>query len=545
MTAAPSRPIPVPERLPPYDAPSEMAVIAGVLLYPEAYARVATILEPQDFFDDRNRAIYVAAAAVAEPTALTVRVELERIGAFASAGGDDYLAELLASDNLQAVFYEPAARVVADMARRRALISAGSELVRAAYTGVGLEGAVAGVLELQGAASATTASLLLDWGTFWQRERVDEDWLLEPLFPRGRSISIYSAPGLGKSLLALDCAARLATGQRVLDQGAGEPLSVLYMDYEMTEDDVYERLSAMGFGPDADLMHFHYALLPALAPLDTAAGGAAVVHLASSVAAAVVFIDTTSRVISGKENDSDTILGLYSHTIRPLKALGCTVIRLDHMGKNAELGQRGTSAKKDDVDLAWLLEAREGGIRLRAEKRRQSWIPEYVDLVKLEDPLRHERADESWLLGTEPLAAHMAALEIPLDWGAKRIRPLLREAGISARNDVIASAIRYRKTRGHPSGTPSPADFGTPLGDTPDFRYGDTLGDTSGHPRDANGGVVPYIIRDTPQRDPDQGQNAYRRACLEPGCIGSMTARAGGQWVCDVDDWHRTTGEDR
>src|SRR5262249_30976444 len=51
------------------------------------------------------------------------------------------------------------------------------------------------------------AEALVDWPAFWATERRGEDWLVEPLLPRGRSIATHSKAKQGKSLLSLDVAA--------------------------------------------------------------------------------------------------------------------------------------------------------------------------------------------------------------------------------------------------------------------------------------------------------------------------------------------------
>jgi hypothetical protein len=67
----------------------------------------------------------------------------------------------------------------------------------------------------------------------------------------------------------------------------------------------------------------------------------------------IVVLDTVSRFITGKENDSDSWLQLYGRVHAPLKAAGIAGVRLDHMGKDAERGSRGSSAKSQDVDHVW------------------------------------------------------------------------------------------------------------------------------------------------------------------------------------------------
>jgi hypothetical protein len=339
----------------------------------------------------------------------------------------------------------------------------------------------------------------IDWPTFWATDHKAEDWLLEPVLPRGRSVATYAPSKTGKSEPALFLAACLATGRRVLDRPEGSPVDVVYLDLEMTETDLFERLDDMGFGPETDLSHLHYYLLPSLPPLDTPDGGTMLLAIARLHNAALVIIDTTGRAIAGEENSADTFRLYHQFTGQPLRADGRTVWRFDHAGKDLTRGQRGTSAKNDDVDLVWLLSRSDNGTRLHATHRRQGWIPEYVDLIRLEDPLRYELAAESWPEGTATLAGQLDKLDIPLGWGGKRVRRALRDAGQTARNNVIAAAIRYRKRAGTPSGTPSQQVSGTPFGDTLEFRYGDTLGDTLGHPATGDGGVCPPLMGDTPQ----------------------------------------------
>jgi hypothetical protein len=302
--------------------------------------------------------------------------------------------------------------------------------------------------EAQSIAAQDAPAAWVDWSTFWDIDPRAEDWLIEPVIPRGRSIALYSPAKQGKSLFTLDIVVRAATGQRVLDRPEGDPLTVVYFDLEMTEDDLYERLEDMGYGRETDLSHLFYYLLPALPPLDTFAGGQKVLEIARLHNADLVVIDTTSRVLGGPENDSDTMRAFYMYTGLPLKADGRTVLRLDHAGKSLERGMRGTSAKNDDVDLVWELKAEdEDAVKLRATHRRQSWVPETVIMSRRPDPLRHERTASTWPQGTAWLAEELDKLGIPVEWGARKVRKTLRENNVSARNETVAAAIRYRKIR--------------------------------------------------------------------------------------------------
>lgn len=287
-----------------------------------------------------------------------------------------------------------------------------------------------------------------DWAEFWTKDFHDDEWLCEPLLARGRSHALYASAKAGKSLLMLEVAAALATGRSTLRQAAGTPRNVVYLDEEMTEADLQERLVDMGYGPDDDLSHLHYFTLPCLPPLDTEAGGREVRRIADEYDAEIVVIDTMCRVITGDENSADTMKAFARFTGQPLKAAGRTVIRLDHAGKNQEQGQRGSSAKNDDVDVVWSLKATEDGVKLEATHRRISWVPESIDLTRTENPLRHRPAVASYVTGTKTLAEMLDRWDVPLNLGRGKVRSeYLEPREMKFSNKAITDALRWRRER--------------------------------------------------------------------------------------------------
>lgn len=282
----------------------------------------------------------------------------------------------------------------------------------------------------------------VDWDDLWDKDSAADDWLYPDVFARGRGHAIYASHKAGKSLFTLHAAARMATG--------AAPVAVLYLDYEMTEDDLRERLEDMGYGPGADFSRFHYALLPTLPPLDTAHGGEALDQLVEQVQdlhpahELFVVIDTTSRAVHGDENDADTFQDFYRFTGIRLKRRAVTFTRLDHAGKDPGRGQRGSSAKGDDVDLVWKLEPTDNGVRLKRELTRISWAKESVSFAMTEEPLHYQRA-VTWVAGTRDCADDLDALGVPVDASANDALRALREAKKGRRREVVLDAIRYRK----------------------------------------------------------------------------------------------------
>lgn len=325
----------------------------------------------------------------------------------------------------------------------------------------------------------TDNSPFLDWHELFNEQPPDEDWLLQDVFAIGRGHALYAQHKTGKSLFTLWAAAQLATTRDDID--------VIYLDYEMTRADIRERLEDMGYGPDSDLSHLHYALLPSMPPLDTEPGMYALLILIGQVQRPgchiLVVIDTTGRATQGPEDKADTFRDMYRWTGTALKRLGVTWVRLDHAGKTPAQGQRGSSGKGDDVDVIWQLQQRQGGIELHRDAARMSWAPEKVTFTLRDNPLRYERTGLLWPAGTAGLAADLDQLGVPLDAGRPAARQTLREAQIPAKNSVLAAALKYRRDRA----------VNTRSGDNGDS--GDS-GDSSGTARNPPRGTVPGTAGD-------------------------------------------------
>lgn len=305
------------------------------------------------------------------------------------------------------------------------------------------EGLVGMVGDVEAEPDPDPDPFFIDWADFWARDRAEEEWLLDDIIARGRGHSIYAKHKVGKSLITLWCALELAKAGVV----------VVYLDYEMTEEDIKERLEDMGVSAETDLSLLRYALFPMISPLDSKAGGEQLLEVIDQQMTkhpgkeVCVVIDTISRAVEGEENPSDTIRAFYTHTGIGMKRRGCAWVRLDHSGWEGGHA-RGSSAKGDDVDVIWKLVEVDNGLKLEREAARMGWVPEKVTLRKETNPLRFERTDESWPNGTLPTAELLDGLGVPLDVGRDKARSALKTGGHKVENRVLAAALRWRKTKG-------------------------------------------------------------------------------------------------
>lgn len=294
------------------------------------------------------------------------------------------------------------------------------------------------------------ATWYLDWPTLWNNDNEQGEWLIEPILARGRAHALYAGAKSGKSLLLLEIAAALATGRTILNQ-TPEPTHVLYVDYEMTAADIRDRLEAFGYSEHDDLSRLHYVLLPSIAGLDTPEGAKTLITAINKTGAKLVIIDTTARAVEGEENDADTMRAFYRWSGVNMKSLGVTWIRADHAGKDTNKGQRGTSAKNDDVDVVWKFTKRNSNsILLEATHRRMAWVPDKIELELREQDtrLQHLTTTSDDTPAARECADTLTRLGAANNITNRAARQLLKNNGHRTANDILRAALKIIRRRG-------------------------------------------------------------------------------------------------
>lgn len=200
---------------------------------------------------------------------------------------------------------------------------------------------------------APTAAYL-NWPEFLGQNFASSDWLAGDFMQPGGHGTLVGEGKAGKSVFALDWAQAVTVGRPFLGAPRRTPCPVLYIDCENSWVEIQDRALSLGFDA-GDLAGLHYLSFPGMPPLDQPNGGSYVAQRVEETGARLVIFDTISRMIAGKENDSDTWLALYRNTMMRLKRAGVGSLRLDHFGKNSDRGARGSSAKTQDVDAVWEL----------------------------------------------------------------------------------------------------------------------------------------------------------------------------------------------
>lgn len=285
---------------------------------------------------------------------------------------------------------------------------------------------------------ASTLPQPADWRDILSDKTPETDWLIDGIIERGRLHALFAPSKTHKSLIVQYLSGELARTD-----------IVMYLDLENSRADLRTRFLDMGHTVEslANLLYFPFPVLPAL---DTYAGGTQLVAMAEHYQPALIILDTTSRVIQGGENDSDTFRALYRYALVRIKALGIAVLRIDHAGKDVALGQRGSSAKADDVDTVWLLIKQEDDrFTLKCTHQRSGHHPDVINLQKVTEPLlrftRVDDEDTNAPLGVDGIIRELDRLGAPSGMGRQAAEKLLRSAGKNVRQRIVQQAVEIRR----------------------------------------------------------------------------------------------------
>ena len=127
-------------RLAPYCIEAEEAILGSILIDPDSFFDVRSIVEPTDFFREKNRWVFDAMVAIVDrgevPDQIAVWTELRRWGKLDEVGGPAYLSHLIANTP-PSVYAKHYAQIVAKESFRRRMITTGARIAAIAYEGNG------------------------------------------------------------------------------------------------------------------------------------------------------------------------------------------------------------------------------------------------------------------------------------------------------------------------------------------------------------------------------------------------------------------------
>lgn len=317
----------------------EQLVLGAVLVDNAALPVIEQHLSPADFFYPANSHIFAgmqkmaAAGQTIEPMGL--HEALGEDPAVALAGGMGYIVKL------DAGIYK-----MCPVAQWAQILAGASTLRRAAHVGRAItESALAKEAEADEVlqqAQALVAGLGAPFGgqvlgvLASEVEAESVAWLWRGRIPLGKVTTLDGDPGLGKSAVTLDIAARVSTGRSMPDGSPGIDGGVLVLSAEDgTADTIVPRLAAMG--ANLDRVKILKTIPTPEGERQPAIPGdlAAIERAASSVRAKLIIIDPLTAYLSRETNswrDQDV-----RRALAPLAAMaeriGAAILLVRHLNK--------------------------------------------------------------------------------------------------------------------------------------------------------------------------------------------------------------------
>ena len=451
------------------DSYSETSLIGMTIERPDCAEKIVKALKLEDFFTAHTRAAFGAVRDLLEAGS---PLDLTEITAQLTAKSVNWDTSQLDLFNWQLNApivndYEITSRVhrLKEKSARRLTYATAKALLEQSEVGddkefessvqsaLGTLASTAGTIESTG-----LANLTIDWDELLSVETPQREMLFDPMIPEGGYIVLYSPPKAGKSLLALEIALTVATGEARMGQALRDPHSVMYFDFENGRSDIRERMEDMGFSqgdPRLPLLrsHFHYLSFPPMDPLDTPKGGADLAVAVEKLRPKLVVIDTAARVVEGEENSSDTYRRFHRHSATLLKRLNIALLMIDHSGKDPGKSVRGTSDKVGAADVVYQLTATGNRIVLNAKAKRINWVADEVKFTKLADPLRHVVDTQPFTSQGIDFANVLDEMGVSLDASRTEIRAHFTNHGLPCKAaKTISDAQRVRRERANRQG---------------------------------------------------------------------------------------------
>ncbi|CAL8981589.1 hypothetical protein RHODGE_RHODGE_02917 [Rhodoplanes serenus] len=211
-----------------------------------------------------------------------------------------------------------------------------------------------------------TPSMVLDTIDIEDFARLDlppREYVLKPIIPVRGLAMLFAGRGIGKTFVAMNIAFAVSCGGEFLRWKADAARPVLYVDGEMPQEALQERILAMDQASDVWPEKDFFRLLS----MDRQALGVSL-NLANPKHQAAIednlgdakflVIDNLSTLVNGgAENDAESWIAMQEWLLR-LRRKGVSVLVVHHAGRSGNA--RGTSKREDVLDTVIQLKRPEG-----------------------------------------------------------------------------------------------------------------------------------------------------------------------------------------
>lgn len=328
----------------------ERSVLGAILVHDEAYDLAVSVIGPTDFYRDAHRLVFESMAALRGRGQaidfLTLKQELSTSGELDAVGGPKYIASL--SDGVpRATNVGLYARIVKAHSERRSFAAAlRSQLERVSSgraTPASLASDLADIAAKARGSADRIGGLVQSRGpliTFLDTVTPEAvDWIWHGRLARGKYSLLAGEPGMGKTFLMLDVAARISRGGTWPDGGRAPLGRVLYMTAEDgLADTLRPRVDALGGDPS------QIAVLEAVREVDGTRSAITLLRDLDMIAAALrevqpvlIVIDPVTaylgRVDAHRDNE---VRGALAPLIDRIAQDRCALAFIGHLSKDQQ-----------------------------------------------------------------------------------------------------------------------------------------------------------------------------------------------------------------
>ena len=221
---------------------------------------------------------------------------------------------------------------------------------------------------------------LAEWTPGTLHTRKPASWLVPGVIPRAGSTFLYAPGNSGKSLVALDLALRLASGEGG-NWGPMQPTRVLYA-YGEGGSDLFKRYLAWSAGTGLSTKddHLHFVGLdepislawPPDRPDHRPPDQRRLYDVVQRFAPQLIILDPVQELFFGMDNNDDRSVQMVFHMVRELATFGASTLIVHHARKDKTI-YRGATTWHDLSDVVLALDAKgEKGrlLSLTTEKNR-------------------------------------------------------------------------------------------------------------------------------------------------------------------------------
>ena len=354
-------------KMPPHNIETEQAVIGSMFINPGCIPKVQKALDPADFYREGNQGVCKAIFDLKSKTDLiTVAEWLDKNNLLEKCGGRDYLTSIVETV-VTSAGVEYHAGIVKGLSQRRKLIAECADTASKAYSlsnelGEVLSDHKAGIKAIQAEDQRDyLENAILSTSELIKLNIPEKQTLLHPWLNEDSISLVTGQRGIGKSWGALGVANAVSKGESFGPWECKKSVPCLFLDGEMPASDIVERVKALNLHSDrpnplyiySDALANQYGLPRAHLANESWRTKMKSILLSRKIKLWVV--DNLASLAAGIDENVKKDWDPINQWLLELRFAGVTTLMLHHTNK--EGGQRGTSAREDNIDISIMLKS--------------------------------------------------------------------------------------------------------------------------------------------------------------------------------------------